>query len=280
MKKVSKSILKKVYKKRKLRSHKGNYGNVLIIAGSNIYSGCAIFNALSAIAVLKSGTDLVEIVSVKRCADIIASYSPDLITIPVEGEYISKKHLKEIFKHSENKDSFLIGAGLGKNKKTLSAVKDFLKKTKLKGVIDADAIHAISHKDKKIDLSNFVITPHSKEFLSLTGKKLSENFTERIKLVEREAKRLNTTILLKGHADIISNGKQTATNKTGNPYMTKGGTGDTLAGILAGLIAQGNDLFDSACAAAYINGKAGELTKKKNSFLASDLVEKIGKVVG
>ncbi len=122
MEKISKSILKRVYRKRKTSSHKGDYGNVLIVAGSNIYSGSAIFNALSALAVLKSGTDLVEVVSVKRCANIIAAYSPDLITIPLKGEYLEKKHVREIFKHSENKDAFLIGGGLGRNKKTLSVV--------------------------------------------------------------------------------------------------------------------------------------------------------------
>ena len=156
--------------------------------------------------------------------------------------------------------------------------KKFLKKVDIKGVVDADAIYAL--KDRKIDLSKFVITPHTKEFEVLTGIKISDSLNENVKIVIEQAKKLNTTILLKGSVDIISNGKQTAINKTGNPYMTVGGTGDVLSGIVGGLIAQGNDLFESSCAAAYINGKAAELSKKKVSLTASDIVDNIGEVVG
>jgi len=250
-----------------------------VIGGNEKYSGSPLFNALSAVSALKAGVDVVEIIAPKRAADIIACYSPDLITIPLKGNFLEKKHLKTLFKESENKSGFVIGGGLGRNKKTLSAVRDFLMKTKLKGVIDADAIYSLQGVGKKIKLDNFVITPHSYEFFILTGKKPVENLKERIKLVESEAKKLGTIILLKGYVDIISDGKRTVVNKTGTPYMTKGGTGDTLAGIVGGLIVQGNDLFESACAGAYINGKAGELSKKKESLLASDLIENIGKVV-
>ncbi len=278
---ITKSILKKVYKKRRPWSHKDDFGQLLIIGGSKKYSGSPGFNALAsiqAIAAYRTGADIVEVMAPKRAANIIAGFSPDLITYPLEGDYISKKHLPILLKESKNKSAFVVGGGIERNKHTLTTIKLYLKKIKIPGVIDADAIYAL--KNCKIDLENFIITPHAHEFYILTGKKPSENLKQRIKEVQQEAKKLNTTILLKGHIDIISNGKQTAINRTGNTYMTKAGTGDTLAGILGSLIAQGNPLFLSACAAAYINGKAGELTKKKTSLLASDLLDKISKVVG
>jgi len=273
---VKKIILKKVYKKRKSWSSKGDFGKLLIIGGNEKYSGAPSLNALAAISALKSGTDVVEVATVKRAADIIASNSPNLITIPLKGEFITKKHLKILSKESQNKTAFVIGGGIGREKKTQKTIRKFLEKTKLKGVIDADAIHSLK---KEMNLNNFVITPHEKEFFILTGRKVNKNLKERIKIVEKEAKKLNTTILLKGKVDIISNGKKTAINKTGTPYLTKGGTGDVLAGILGSLISQGNNLFDSACAAAYINGKAGEKIKKKSSLVATDLIKGIGRIV-
>lgn len=273
---VNKSILKKVYKKRKPWSHKDDFGRLLIIGGSKKYSGSPGLNALAAMSAYKTGVDIVEVIAPKRAANIIASFSPDIITYPLDGNYIEKKHLSIFLKESKNKSAFIIGGGIERNKQTLKTIKTYLKKIKIPGVIDADAIYAL----KNIDLSNFVITPHAREFYILTKIKPSENLKKRISQVQNAAKKLNTTILLKGHTDIISNGKETAVNKTGNPYMTKGGTGDTLAGILGSLIAQNNSLFNSACAAAYINGKAGELTKKKISLTAFDLLEKISKIVG
>ena len=91
------------------------------------------------------------------------------------------------------------------------------------------------------------------------------------------AKKINAVVLLKGHIDTISNGVKTETNKTGDAFTTKGGTGDTLAGICGSLLAQGIEPFDAACAAAYINGKAGDIAakEKKQALLATDIIEKI-----
>jgi NAD(P)H-hydrate epimerase len=121
------------------------------------------------------------------------------------------------------------------------------------------------------------------EFFVLTGEKLEGlALKKKIKAVEEAAADMNATVLLKGGIDIISDGKQTALNKTGNPYMTKGGTGDTLAGICGSMLAQGHSPFISACAAAYINGKAGDMAarRRKQSLMASDLVENICGAIG
>ncbi len=273
---IKKSILKKVYKKRKKWSHKDDFGRLVIIGGNEKYSGSPALNALAALSAYRTGVDIVEVIAPKRAADIIAKFSPDIITYPLKGNFLKKQHLKILLRESENKKAFVIGGGIGRKKESLSTIQAYLKKIKIKGVIDADAIYALSD---SIDLENFVLTPHSYEFYILTKEKVENNVEERIKKVKKWAKKLNTTILLKGYIDVIADKEKVAINKTGTSYMTVGGTGDVLAGILGSLIAQGNSLFLSACAASYINGKAAELTKKKVSLIATDLIDKISEVV-
>ncbi len=271
---ITSSILKKIFPPRKKDCHKYDFGHLLVIGGSKLYHGSPLFAALSA---YKTGVDLVTIAAPRRSADIIAGYAPDLITYPLDGDFISSRHLKELFKLARGKTAVVIGGGMGKEPQTLDMVNTFLKKIEIPSVIDADAIHAVAQ-DKSVIKENFVLTPHIREFLALSGKDASKmSLKQKISAVEQSAMYVNATIILKGSTDIISDSCQTALNKTGNPYMTKGGTGDTLAGICGSLLAQGIDPFTAACGAAYINGKAGDLAakSKKQSFMASDLVDNI-----
>ena len=271
---INKSILKKIYKKRKAAAHKYDYGSLLVIGGNKLYSGSPTF---AAIAAYRTGVDIVTVAAPKRAANIIAKFSPDMITCALEGDYLKKSHLKELMELSKNSSAAVIGGGLGKRRETLSAVNSFLKNTSLPCVIDADAIYALNK--NIIYKKPFVITPHAYEFCILTKEKVKPNLNERIKQVKKFAEKFKTTILLKGSTDIIADSERIAVNKTGNPYMTKGGTGDVLAGILGSLVAQGNTLFDSSCAAAYINGKAGDFVAKtkKQSLLASDILNVLDK---
>jgi len=277
MKTVNKKLIKKIFKPREKWSHKGNFGSLLVIGGSERYSGSPTFNALAA---YRTGVDLVTIAALRRAADIIASFSPDLITYPLEGDYLNETHLDDIFVLARSSDAVAIGGGLERNKKTLTTVKKILKKLTLPCVIDADAIHAVAT-NKKVLRKNFVIMPHSNEFFVLTGKKPGTNLKKRVNLVKREASKLNCIIVLKGYVDVISDGKKVAINKTGNPFMTVGGTGDTLTGICGALLARKVDPFNAACAACFINGKAGDLAAKKfgEGLMASDLIDEIPKVI-
>ena len=289
---IKKDILKKFYPKRKQNVHKYDFGHLLVIGGSKLYSGSP---ALAALAALKSGTDLVTVAAPERAANIIAGFTPDLITYPLEGKYFEKKHLPELLKLAKNKTAFVIGGGTERQAETLKLIRKFIKETDLAGVVDADGIHALSYRrHSRMSLSckrhwsmsptkkrNLIITPHLQEFYVLTGIKITDkSLADKIKIVKKEAARFKNVILLKGNQDIISDGKKVAINKTGNPFMTKGGTGDTLAGICGALLAQGQDSFTAACAASYINGKAGDIAAKKfkQSLLATDVIENIYKV--
>jgi len=275
MKTVDKKLIKKIFKPREKWSHKGDFGSLLVIGGSKKYSGSPAFNALAA---YRTGVDLITIAAPRRAADIIASFSPDLITYPLEGDHLNESHLDDIFVLAEDSDAVAIGGGLERNEETLTTVKRILKGLTSPCVIDADAIHAVAT-DKKVLRKNFILTPHSHEFYILTGTK--PDVKNRVALVKKEASKLGCIILLKGYIDVISDGKQVAINETGNPFLTVGGTGDTLTGVCGALLARGIDPFEAACAASYINGKAGDLAAKRygEGLMASDLIDEIPNVI-
>jgi hydroxyethylthiazole kinase-like uncharacterized protein yjeF len=275
---VTKEVLRKIYLKRPDWSHKGNFGHVLVIGGSKKYSGSPAFAALAA---FRSGSDLVTIAAPERAANTIASFSPDMITEPLDGDYLRKSHLKQILDLSKNADSIVIGGGIERKPETVSLVHSLLMQVKVPCVIDADAIYAVSHDPKMLSGRQFVLTPHQKEFSLLTRQEPGFDLDQRTEYVRIFSQKLRTTILLKGHVDIISDGERTFRNTTGNPNMTKGGTGDTLAGICGAILGMKFDPVTAACAAAYINGAAGDLASREKGpgLLASDLLDKIPLII-
>jgi len=286
MSEVTKDILKNIYKERPKDSKKYDFGLLIVIGGSDFYSGSP---ALAALAAFKSGVDMVRIIAPKRAADIIASFSPNLAAYPLEGKWLERKHLATLIEMTEaakavskRKTAVVIGGGMGRSDETQRAILEFLGQVSVPVVIDADAIHAVGKKPEIVSGKPFLITPHTYEFFVLTGKeiyKLPEE--EKIKIVQAEAQRLQTTILLKGPTDVISNGKEVALSKGGSPWLTKGGCGDTLAGICGALLARGCNLFEAACAASFINKKAGEIVTQrlKEGLLATELIEAIPEVL-
>jgi len=283
---VTNNILKNIYKPRPLDAKKYDFGLLTVIGGSDFYSGSP---ALSTFAAFRAGVDMVRIIAPKRAADIIASFSPNLAAYPLDGKWLTKQHLATLISMTEaakavsyGKTAVVIGGGMGRTQETQEAILEYLEQVQVPVVIDADAIHAVGKKPEIISGRNFLITPHTYEFFVLTGKEVHKlPDEEKIKMVQEEAARLGTTILLKGKTDIISNGKEVAIDKAGTPYMTVGGCGDTLAGVCGALLARGINIFEAAQAAAYINGKAGEIAAKKfgEGMMATDLIEAIPEVL-
>jgi NAD(P)H-hydrate epimerase len=246
--------------------HKGENGRVLVIGGSKDYIGAP---ALAGIAALRSGVDISVVAAPEQTAWTINSLSPDLITKKFEGEFFNWDNVKDVIELAEEFDSVLIGNGLGLEPGTQDFVKEVCERTTVPMVIDADAIKALAG----AEVDNAVFTPHQTEFQILTGETLPDSIEVRAKIVQRFAKE-RLIFLLKGETDIIADNKQFKYNKTGNSGMTIGGTGDVLAGLTAGLLAQTKDLFNSAYSAAYLNGAIGDylLKKKGIGFTASDMV--------
>jgi hydroxyethylthiazole kinase-like uncharacterized protein yjeF len=270
MKYVTRDFVRKAYPQRHAWSHKGDFGRLLVVGGSRKYSGSP---ALAALAALRTGCDLVTVAAPERAANIIASFSPDLITEPVTGTCFNNWHTHAVLDMAKQADAVVLGGGLGRRSESMTFAQNLLSRLDRPCVIDADAIHAAAI-NKKVLKKNFILTPHSREFQILTDQEPSQKTEERLEQVRLFSGHLGCTILLKGHIDIISDGKESMLNKTGNPYLTKGGTGDTLAGICGAFLAMGLAPFAAACSAAYINGLAGEAASRQHGpgILATDLI--------
>jgi len=251
---VKSFIIRKLFKPKK-ESHKGENGIITIIAGSKQWHGASILAALAA----SYFVDLIYFLTEKENIPFVKKKSP---------LFIVSEFNKKNFKWLKKSDSILIGPGLSLNKKNKKLIAFILKKFKDKKIVlDASALHLI--KPKQLH-ENCVITPHANEFKVLFKEKaLKEN-------VKKNSKKFNCLILLKGRIDVISNGKNIYFNKTGNQGMTKGGTGDVLAGLVTAFASK-NSLLNAALAAAFLNGFAADLLyKKKNTaFNALDLVQMI-----
>lgn len=283
---VDKDILSEIYTERNSYSKKYDFGLLNVIGGSHLYTGSPALTALSA---LRAGVDLVRVVAPKRASNIIAGFSPDLISYALQCDFISKKEVSEIVslllssrEVANNKSAVNIGGGLGRNPKTKEAVLEIIAQIDIPLIIDADAIHAVAEKKEVLQDKRFIFTPHAYEFYILTGKDVFRaSLEEKAKAVMESAKELQGIIILKGYEDIISDGESVFINTTGTPFMTKGGTGDVMAGIIGAMAARGHDLLECALAGTYLSGKAGEVASraKGESLLATDVIDCIGKVI-
>ncbi len=285
------------YPKPKKESHKGENGRLLIVGGGPYYGA----PALSSFAAQRTGVDLVFVATPKKVARAITSYSPlikpvrlakdiaklspNLIVKELNDEnHLVSDDIKIIEKLIDKVDALLIGPGLGSEdevKKSVEKIVNLFVKNKKPITIDADAIKVIGKNPHLIKNSQAVLTPHTGEFKELTGIKLSNNLDERKENVELWAEKLGATIILKGHVDVISNGKETKYNDIHNEAMTVGGTGDVLAGIIGALLSKGAEPFNAARMGAFINGVAGNAAFHKRAYglIATDLIEEIPHVL-
>ena len=269
-----------ILKPRQPESHKGDFGRLLIVGGSETYSGAP---TLAALAALRTGVDLVYIAAPRDTAYAISSISPDLITLKLEGDHLNKENLPLVRRFLEKATAVVIGPGLGLHKETQEAVNNLIKDMedrKIPMLLDADGLKAFAESKRRLG-TPAVFTPHVGEYRILTGKSLPESLKERVEMVQKTAQDLDSTLLLKAHVDIISDGYRTKLNFTGNPGMTVGGTGDVLSGIVGAFLAQGVEPFEAAVAGAFINGAAGDLVKSERGYhiVASDLLKGIPKII-
>jgi hydroxyethylthiazole kinase-like uncharacterized protein yjeF len=267
-------------KPRRPEAHKGNFGRLLVIGGSDVFSGAP---ALAAMAALRTGVDIVIVATPEKAATAISSMSPALITIKLKGKHLNSSNLSFLKEQLEAATAVVLGPGLGLHSETKEAVKMVIEQLEEKGtplLLDADGLKAFSEFKRKVELP-LVLTPHAREYEILTGKKLPDDVEERAVKVKKRARKLGATVLLKGPVDVISDGEQTKFNFTGNPGMTVGGTGDVLSGVVGGLLAMGTEAFRAAAAGAFINGAAGDFVAAERGYhmIPTDLLEYIPKVM-
>jgi NAD(P)H-hydrate epimerase len=242
---------------RERHAHKGAGGEVLVIGGGP-YQGAPWLAGLGS---LRAGADIV------RIASPVFEPVPDLIYERLTGDRIGEEHIEQLIPFAEHADVVICGNGLGaESHSVIRTIAPYCKKA----VIDADALRL----PLPAASNETLYTPHAGEFTRITGMRLADDSWERAVAAKRAG--IDGTILLKGSTDIITDGKRVRFNRTGDPAMTVGGTGDVLAGVVGALFCH-LPAFEAACIGAYVNGRAGQIVaaERGEGMLATDLVDRI-----
>jgi len=273
--------------RRKADSHKGDFGQILVVAGCAKFSGAAI---LCAEAALRSGAGLVTLGIPRSIAKAVIMNKPkEIMLLPLpetEDISISSAATDKIIKSAF--DVLIIGPGLGQDKSTQAMVRKLVRKIRKPIVIDADGLNALAGhlkillkiKDRRLTA---ILTPHPGEMARLLGVSTKTVQKNRKEIAREFAKDYRLTVVLKGDHTVVADYKgHIYINKTGNPGMATGGSGDVLTGIIASFLGQGLDAFSACKYGVYIHGLAGDIAARANteiSLIASDIIAKIPKAV-
>ena len=262
---------------RRADSHKGTYGRLLIIAGSKGMAGAAYLNAMAAYA---SGAGLVQIYTREENRVILQQLLPEAIVTTYEHY-----NEQELFRLLKWADAVCIGSGIGTQKSAQKLLRGTLEHVKVPCVVDADGLNMIAKHRKylrKMSGGNFVVTPHMKEMSRLTGLNVQAIRAKRMKILKKFTDEYGVVCILKDARTVVSTPRENPyVNLSGNAAMAKAGAGDVLAGIVAGLLAQGLSLRDSAVLGTYLHGRSGDRARDergKYSVLARDLMENLSHV--
>ena len=259
-----------VLRKRKRDAHKGNFGKLFILAGSVGYTGAPV---LASRAAVRAGAGLVTLVVPQEVYPIVAVKCDETMVWPWVGDY------EEVLKKAKASDVALIGPGLGQSQRVEELVLALLRDLTCPVVLDADGLNIISKHidvlDKREGLT--VLTPHDGEFSRLSGCALP--IENRMDAAMDFAQLHHCVVVLKGHHTITAvQSRVCAVNTTGNPGMARGGAGDALAGLMAGLLVQRPRDLDVIPNAVWLHGRAGDLAaadKGEYGMNIGDLIEQI-----
>lgn len=268
--------VKAVLKPRDPESHKGTYGRLLAVCGSEGMAGAAV---LAASAAVRSGAGIVDVALPRSIYPIVAANVIEPVYTVLDPEK-PEESLALLLEKQEKATACLIGCGLGQSALTDELVYTLIKKSRVPLILDADGINAVA---RNIDVlraaaAPVILTPHPGEMARLLGVSAKEVEADRIGTAKMFAAEYGVTLVLKGHNTLIVHpdcnianetlsftwGK-VAYNTTGNAGMAKGGSGDVLAGLIAGLCAQGAPTFAAAYCGVYLHGKAGDLCAARYS---------------
>ena len=276
---------------RPLSSHKGNYGRVLVVAGSIGMTGAA---ALASEAALRAGAGLVTLATPRHLNPILEGLLPEVMTLPLpetDARSLAASATSAILEFAEKTKSILaIGPGLSQHPETVSFVHQLIRENQERGldlrmVIDADGLNALAQARETISLldSEAVLTPHPGEMARLTNTAVSILEKDRIGTAQQFASKYGVTLVFKGAPTVTSdpNGNLWV-NSTGNPGMATGGMGDVLTGIIAGLMAQGIPSESAAALGVYIHGLAGDIAAERlgmHGLTASDVLKAVPQAI-
>jgi NAD(P)H-hydrate epimerase len=281
---LTKESMRALVEPRSQDSHKGDYGHVLVVAGSRGKTGAA---ALSATAALRSGAGLVTVATPASVLPIVASLGMEFMTVPLDETdegLIAFEALERVLEFEA--DVIAIGPGLGQSASTTAFVQGLVERAGVPLVIDADALNAFAGDADRLvgrDGIDIVITPHPGEMARLVGVSVEEVQTHRLDVARDFAATHRVHVVLKGHRTIVASpdGK-TFINLTGNAGMATGGTGDVLTGMIAAWFGQILDAEAASKIAVYLHGLAGDLAEADEGeigMIAGDMVDRLGDAV-
>jgi NAD(P)H-hydrate epimerase len=264
-------------------SHKGDYGRVLVVAGSVGKTGAA---HLAAVGALRSGAGLVTVATPGSCAAIVASMAPEYMTEPLD-EAVNGLDPDGVDRLLEiARDVVAIGPGLGQDEATREFIKQLVDRATMPVVVDADGLNAFVDDPDRLsgrEGRDLIITPHPGEMARLVGMSTDEVQASRLEIARNFAIAHRVYVILKGHRTLIATpDEKVFINPTGNPGMATGGTGDVLTGMIAAWLAQLLDAEAACKLAVYLHGMAGDLAEADEgevSMTAADLAGHIGDAV-
>lgn len=270
------------FPKRPSHSHKGDYGHVLVIAGSRGKGGAA---GLTALGALRSGCGLVTLALPENCQKAVEFYPLEVMTVPLpetENGSLSVKAKDLIIEHLQGKSAVAVGPGISTDPETVQLLREFLPLVKIPLIMDADAVNGLAQCGDLKFLNNpdAILTPHPKEMSRISGLSTAEIQANRIESAGRFAKENQLTLVLKGARTLSAfPDGSIVINPTGNPGMATAGSGDVLTGVIAGLIAQGLNTRSAVIAGVYLHGLAGDIYAHEKgtetSLIAGDLLENL-----
>lgn len=259
------------------RSHKGDYGRVLVVGGSRGMAGAA---ALAGIAALRSGAGLVRVAVPEVVQATVAGFEPSYMTVglPADEEGRLCAEARPVLRAQLPwATAVAVGPGLGQSAAIGELVCDAYGSCQQPMVVDADGLNALAQRPDLLapPAGPRVLTPHPGEFARLTGLSIAQVQHDRDGQAAHFAARWGVVVVLKGHGTCVTDGERSFVNPTGNPGMATGGTGDVLTGVLAALLAQGMPPLAAARLGVYVHGLAGDLAAAslgEVSLVASDLL--------
>ncbi len=265
-------------------ANKGSFGKVLSVCGSRRYAGAAVLAANGAV---KVGAGLVTAAFPEAAYPAVGAKLTEPVLMPLPcctDGFFSRSAIEPIAAAAKDASVLLLGCGLGQTLGTASLVEEILPDTECPIVLDADGINLLCGNINVLERigTRTVFTPHPGEFARLIHRTIPEVQSSRLALAKEFAQRYNTVLVLKGAATVVASPERVYVNPTGNPGMARGGSGDLLAGMIAGLIAQGMSRFDAALTAVFLHGFIGDRAAEEFSvhgMTPSDMLTLLPKVL-
>jgi ADP-dependent NAD(P)H-hydrate dehydratase / NAD(P)H-hydrate epimerase len=261
------------------QGHKGDYGHLLVVAGSVGKTGAA---ALAARAAMRAGAGLVTVATARSAQPVVAALLLEAMSEPLVETVAGSLALKardRLLDLAERRDALAIGPGLGLDDETQALARTVVFESRQPCVVDADALTALAGHLEGLRAAPAArcLTPHPGEMARLLGVSIADVQRDRIRVARQFAAEWGVHVVVKGAASVIGTPDGTVLlNPTGNPGMASGGTGDVLTGILGAFLARGLPPTDAVASAVYLHGLAGDIAAARQgeeSLIAGDVVE-------